>query len=214
MSKPEQVLSHLTGSTPLAAKEPRMSGQLIPSSSASQPETGRCRFCQKQARWLSGKRRWAVFCSSECEVAWRREHYKGNKFAAEKGPNSGSFPKGLIPWNKNRKGIHLSPETEFRRGQLPVTHLPIGTVRIRTRKRDRERRAWIKVAEPKKWILRAVYVWQTYNGPIPKGLIVHHKDRNTLNDSIGNLQLLDRASHLEEHRRELEALKHLKKCLK
>ncbi len=34
--------------------------------------------------------------------------------------NSGRthFKKGQEPWNKNKKGIHLSPETEFQRGQL------------------------------------------------------------------------------------------------
>lgn len=28
-------------------------------------------------------------------------------------------PKGFIPWNKGLKGIHLSPSTEFKKGQRP-----------------------------------------------------------------------------------------------
>lgn len=28
-------------------------------------------------------------------------------------------PKGSIPWNKNLKGLHLSPSTEFKKGVIP-----------------------------------------------------------------------------------------------
>lgn len=39
------------------------------------------------------------------------ERYPGHRI------NSGSFKKGLIPWCKDLKGIHLSPRSEFKRGQ-------------------------------------------------------------------------------------------------
>jgi hypothetical protein len=39
------------------------------------------------------------------------------------------------------------------------------------------------------------YVWEFYNGPIPKGYHIHHKDFNRANNDISNLQLLS----LEEH---------------
>lgn len=29
------------------------------------------------------------------------------------------MPKGQIPWNKNLKGIHLSPKSEFKKGSIP-----------------------------------------------------------------------------------------------
>jgi len=41
---------------------------------------------------------------------------KGNKCAKGNKPNKTSFKKGQIPWNKNIKGIHYSPETEFKKG--------------------------------------------------------------------------------------------------
>jgi hypothetical protein len=47
-------------------------------------------------------------------------------------------------------------------------------------------------------------VWESVHGAIPKGMIVHHADRNTLNDDSGNLELLSRAAHLLEHRSEFE----------
>jgi hypothetical protein len=33
-------------------------------------------------------------------------------------------------------------------------------------------------------------VWETFVGPIPKGLLVHHKDHNKANNSLKNLSLV------------------------
>lgn len=43
-------------------------------------------------------------------------------------------------------------------------------------------------------------VWEKYNGTIPEGCIVHHKDENKLNWDIDNLELLTRAEHTDAHR--------------
>lgn len=78
---------------------------------------------------------------------------------------------------------------------------PIGTVRIRTRhKRNSEQRAYIKAAEPNVWVLRARWVWEQANGPIPRGMGIHHKDEDKLNDAIGNLELRSKSQHLDDHR--------------
>jgi hypothetical protein len=93
----------------------------------------------------------------------------------------------------------------FQPGQIPVGWLPVGSVTIRTRhKRGGDRRAWVKIDEPNVWKPRAVVVWEQANGPIPRGMIVHHDDRDTLNDDIANLSLESRADHLREHRPEFE----------
>lgn len=86
-------------------------------------------------------------------------------------------------------------------GGFPAdNHLPVGTVRIRTRHgRGGERRAWVKVAEPNSWKLRAQVVWEAANGPLPRGHVVHHKDGDKLNDALDNLEALTKASHLAEH---------------
>ena len=34
-------------------------------------------------------------------------------------PNKGLFIKGQIPWNKDLKGIHLSPDSGFKKGNIP-----------------------------------------------------------------------------------------------
>lgn len=89
----------------------------------------------------------------------------------------------------------------FSPGPYAERKLPVGTVRIRTRhKRGKEKRAFIKVAEPNVWVLLARHVWEQVNGPIPRGLGVHHKDENKLNDAIDNLELVSKAVHLAIHR--------------
>ena len=79
----------------------------------------------------------------------------------------------------------------------------VGSVKVRTRhKRNGEKRAFIKIGEPNTWILLAKFVWEKEHGPIPRGFVVHHKDRNKLNDSAENLKLITKAEHLAEHRSE------------
>ena len=34
------------------------------------------------------------------------------------------FKKGMVSWNKGMKGLHLSPSTEFKTGQVPHNKLP------------------------------------------------------------------------------------------
>lgn len=100
---------------------------------------------------------------------------------ARREPNSGTFP----PGESNRI-------------------VSVGTITVRKHKRD-GKRAWIKIANPSVWQLRAVYVWETANHKtLPKGMIVHHKDRNPLNDTPDNLVALTRAEHIKEHRSDFQ----------
>jgi len=151
-----------------------------------------CTQCRKKIK-RDYRRYPHQFCSIECRRIWQKAH-----------PNKGQFPKGNEPWNKHLKGIHLSPASEFKKGMKPMCHDTVGTVRIRTRKRDGKQRAWVKVAEPNIWRLRAKVVWEKHYGPIPKGLLIHHIDRDTMNDTITNLAAISRAAHLNEHRHEFK----------
>ena len=42
-------------------------------------------------------------------------------------------------------------------------------------------------------------VWEFYNGEIPKGYVVHHKDENKANNNISNLQLMTKIEHKKLH---------------
>lgn len=59
-------------------------------------------------------------------------------------------------------------------------------------------------------------VWAFHNGPIPDGMHVHHKDGDTLNNDIANLELVTPGEHLRAHgaderRRSNQQLDHLAK---
>lgn len=58
------------------------------------------------------------------------------------------------------------------------------------------------------WILRAVYVWQSARGKVPDGFVLHHIDKNSLNDALDNLCVLTRAAHKNIHIQQLEEGKH------
>lgn len=63
--------------------------------------------------------------------------------------NNGRFKKGHIPWNKNIKGLHLSPDTEFKKGEKGIKWLPVGSITTRKYKNGEIRR-FIKIKEPNK----------------------------------------------------------------
>ena len=44
-----------------------------------------------------------------------------------------------------------------------------------------------------------IEVWKHYNGEIQKGFDIHHKDENTFNNSIENLECIERNKHQSEH---------------
>jgi hypothetical protein len=96
------------------------------------------------------------------------------------------------------KGERRATATEFRPGQRPTNRLPVGTVRHR--KHRGVVRAWVKIAEPSIWRLRAVVAWESANGSLARGRLVHHRNRNPLDDRPENLEALTRAEHLAEHR--------------
>lgn len=43
------------------------------------------------------------------------------------------------------------------------------------------------------------FVWELFNGPVPKGYQIHHKDHNKLNDALSNLELLTEFEHKSRH---------------
>ena len=109
------------------------------------------------------------------------------------------FEKGHRTWNKNRKGIHLSPRSEFKKGHRPAKYRPIGEIYIIAEKGGKPYR-WIKLSDRGPWHSRrmpyARHVWQQQYGPIPPGFLVIHRDGDTLNDEPENLVLATRAENV------------------
>jgi hypothetical protein len=115
-----------------------------------------------------------------------------------------SFKAGHPPWNRELKGIHLSPGSEFKPGPRPEKRASIGEERLRKDKQGGHR-VWVKVADPNIWKLRAVVVWEKAHSQLPAGKLIHHHDHDKMNDALGNLRCLTRAEHIKEHRDEIRA---------
>lgn len=99
-----------------------------------------------------------------------------------------SFKKGFIPWNKNLKGIHLSPKTEFD-GSFNGDKHPSWKGGIQKPKGDCIY-VWSGINKRKR---RPRVIYEEHFGKIPKGYVIYHKDKNKLNDDISNLIAISRA---------------------
>lgn len=154
----------------------------------------------------------ARFCSASCRSSmiaakhfnkgpkpWAAKNLEGHRHKSES-----RFVEGHEPWNKGKKGIRLSPASEFKAGRASDKSLPLGSVTIRHDANGKPR-AWVKTDTG--WLPRSQVVFQAKNGPIPVGHIVHHRDGDSLNDRPGNLVALTPRQHIQEHRGDLQAAK-------
>lgn len=162
----------------------------------------KCLICEGVCPPAKG-RKIRKFCSPTCDAEWRRRKWTGNKLRSGLKPVN-SFVSGQEAWNKGVKGTHFSPATEFKNGHGGTRRLAVGSVTIRNDKNGKPR-AWVKISDPNRWRPRAVIVWEaTTSRAMPRGSVVHHIDRDTLNDEPSNLELQTRAQHILEHRAENE----------
>ena len=156
----------------------------------------RHRKCKQCGISFSTTDRRRKFCSLACVWNWRRTQDL----------LPGAFTKGSVPWNHGTKGVMKRNSGSFKKGQPCKSILPVGSETLRVDKNGKLR-CWIKIAEngtSYDWILKAVHVWQQHHGKIAKGIVIHHKDRNPLNDNIDNLQAMTRREHIREHRAEIK----------
>lgn len=114
--------------------------------------------------------------------------------------------KGCVSWNK---GLHYHPggrakETQFKKGHLPCNHKHKGEISIRKCKNDTLFR-FIKTKGIRdgqhEWVPFARHIWEQTNGPIPEGMFPVHSDGDTLNDELSNIEIVDRAGHLANMRK-------------
>lgn len=103
------------------------------------------------------------------------------------------YAKGCKPWNKGVKGLNNPPEhTLFKPGHIPANYKPVGWTRV-----DEEGYTWMKVREGRfGWDMIHRVVWETENGPIPKGKFLRFIDGNKANWELDNLMLVDRETNM------------------
>lgn len=102
---------------------------------------------------------------------------------------SNRFDKGHTVWNKGLKGIHLSPSTEFKKGQFVGDNHPSWKGGVQFFKNDC---AYIYDGVNKR-VRRPRKIYEEANGEIPKGWILYHIDKDRYNDNLDNLIAIPRA---------------------
>lgn len=60
-------------------------------------------------------------------------------------------------------------------------------------------RHWDDDASKWRYVYRSRWRWEQAFGPVPEGYEVHHKDENTSNDELSNLQALPMLEHQRGH---------------
>jgi len=113
---------------------------------------------------------------------------------------TGCFEKGMKPWNAGTKGLVQPNSGNFKKGQIPKNHKPIGHERVCSK----DGYILIKVDEVNPYTgaqgwyrFKHVVIWEQMNGPVPKGHVVRFKDGNKLNCAPENLVLLTRREHMQ-----------------
>lgn len=107
------------------------------------------------------------------------------------------WEEGHAPWNKGKKGVSYEgmKATQFKKGNLPQTWVPVGTESL-----TRDGYIRVKVHDVrggmsrKGWVEKHVLVWEEHHGrPVPDGHAVIFGDGNKRNFNPDNLILVTRA---------------------
>lgn len=99
------------------------------------------------------------------------------------------FKKGHKTWNKGMKGLQIGgQQTRFKKGNLPHNTREDFAISIRADKSGKKYK-YIRVALGK-WVLLQRHNWEQVNGPIPEGMKLVFKDRNTMNCDVSNLEMV------------------------
>ena len=100
---------------------------------------------------------------------------------------------------KGMKGIRLSPNTEFKKGNKPFNTKFNGCISLRFDSKTKRPYKWIRI-ENNKWVLLHRYLYQKYNETIPEGCIIYFKDGNSMNLNIENIIPIKRSQLLSINR--------------
>lgn len=110
------------------------------------------------------------------------------------------FQKGHESWNKGKRFVAggRSAETQFKPGEMPHNHVPIGTERV-TKDGIRQRKVRDTGYPPRDWKSCHALLWVEHHGEIPKGRIVVFKDGNRDNLVIDNLECITRSENMRRN---------------
>lgn len=111
------------------------------------------------------------------------------------------FKKGVTPHNKGKQMPSQVYEkvshTFFKKGHKPVNTKQNLDISIRRDKSGAEYK-YIKLSDSH-WELYHRYLWKQHNGSIPKGHIVVFKDKNSMNCTIENLEIITYKENMDRN---------------
>ena len=88
---------------------------------------------------------------------------------------------------------------DYRRGNLPMNVVPLGTVKVRESPRKGKPVMYVKIDAPNPytnawgaWVQLSRHTWKQAHGPIPSGHVIMYLDGDTLNCDLDNLVMLTR----------------------
>lgn len=98
------------------------------------------------------------------------------------------FQKGQTTWNKGLKGVNGFSSTKFKKGQVTVNIMPIGTERL-----TKEGYIDIKIADPNVWASKHRHIWEQAHGKLNSSQIIVFLSDDKEDFSLSNLALVNRS---------------------
>jgi hypothetical protein len=94
------------------------------------------------------------------------------------------------------KGLDIGgKETQFKKGNVPHNHRSVSQERI-----DDEGYTYIKIQEPRKWVLKHRHIYEQHHGKLEPHMIVTFRDKNISNFDIENLEAITKVENMERNR--------------
>lgn len=110
---------------------------------------------------------------------------------------SGGFEKGHVTWNKGLNGVNGTSSTTFKKGQVTVNIMPIGTERL-----TKEGYIDIKIADPNVWAPKHRHIWEQAHGKLNSSQIIVFLSDDKEDFSLSNLALVNRSEMAALNRHE------------
>ena len=121
--------------------------------------------------------------------------------------NSGSFKKGMTPWNKGKKGLQVAwnkgiPNTKLRERNLTnnPSKSPEAAKKISESRKGKKHYRWD--GGSRRYFQDRIYrrkVETDIGRKLLPSEIIHHKDGNFKNNNLNNLMIVSRSEHAKIH---------------
>jgi len=140
-----------------------------------------------------GKPIYSVYRKASTLGIYKAQEFDRHYLAGNEGRDY-RFKKGLVPWNKGLKGLHIpgSEKGQFKKGARPQTWVPVGTERVRDGGYLYRKISDDQVPARRNWRAVHIMVWEGHHGPVPRGHAVAFRNGNRADIRIENLDLIPR----------------------